>query len=835
MKLINAASRIALAAALAGTTAGTALAQSAPAATAPAEAATGGAESGEIIVTARKRDETLIAVPVVVTAVGGATLAARGITNLDGLARITPQLIIGNQGGAIQGGNISIRGIAGADQNPFGDQAVSFNIDGVQIGKATVRRLSDFDIGQIEVLKGPQALFFGKNSPAGIISIRTADPTDHLEAKASAGYEFEARQIRLEGYVSAPLTETLGARIAGVYSGMRGDVKDVTPANANGFGPDNGYNSTYKDWSVRGTLKWKPTDTFDATLKATYSKLNGDGPASSTAFTSCPTGSRFTTFLGGTISQCKASDGANSNAGYGTVVATKPATLNHFRADGENFNHQKQFLTGLQMNWRPNDVISIASVTGYYSTQIDQCQNYENDPIVILPSCNVFSDKEFSQELRFNTDTGGLLDFTGGVYFASTRASTGSLTYLFATTLPLLGANSALYPGSGAGSVADPALVNEYRFTQRGYTYSAYAQVAIKPTPELELDIGGRYTKERKRLPSVRNGGGLSDLTGGPNFIGEHPILDASTEVPSTILVSRKGSWSDFSPEITASYRPDRHTTFFGSYKHGFLSGGFNSGSVTFNPPTGQLDLSYKPQIVKGFEAGVKLELLDNALRVNLAGYTYKITDQQVTVVFNATNAVTNAGGSKVKGIEFDANYRTPITGLSVNAAASYNKGKYTQYANAPCYGGQTAALGCVGGAADGAGGTQDLGGTELIRAPDWNLSGGFDYLAPLTDSLRLGLSANATYSASYLTDASSAPNGRQPSYTLIDANARLIGPDDAWELAVIGRNLTDKRYIVASSLVPFAFNPTGGLLDRFGTISRGREIVVRATVKFSQ
>src|SRR5690606_17528817 len=112
----------------------------------------------------------LIEVPVVVTAVGGEMLRAQGITNVDGIARMVPQLLIANQGGSVQGGNISIRGVSGPDSNPFGDQAVSFNVDGVQVAKATVRRMADIDIAQVEVLKGPQALFFGKNSPAGIIS-----------------------------------------------------------------------------------------------------------------------------------------------------------------------------------------------------------------------------------------------------------------------------------------------------------------------------------------------------------------------------------------------------------------------------------------------------------------------------------------------------------------------------------------------------------------------------------------------------------------------------------------------------------------------------------------
>ncbi|MDB5702297.1 MAG: TonB-dependent receptor [Sphingomonadales bacterium] len=784
--------------------------------------------NGEIIVTARKRDETLISVPVVVTAIGGRELAARGITNIDGLARVTPQLLAGNQGGAVQGGNITIRGVSGPDQNPFGDQAVSFNIDGVQVAKATVRRMSDFDIGQIEVLKGPQALFFGKNSPAGIISISTADPTRVFEAKVSAGYEFNARQVRTEGYVSGPLSDTLGFRLAGVYSDMKGDLKDLTPIGSP-YAPNNDRNPSYKDWALRGTLKWNPSSEFDAKLKVSYGQLHGDGPASGTAFTSCPQGARFT---GSGINQCNTNDGANSNAGYGKFLAGLGGTLNHFRADGNNFNKQNQLLSGLEMNWHPTDAITLTSVTGYYKVTVDQCQNYENDSAILLPSCNIYSDKEFSQEFRFSTDYEGPVNFTGGVYYSDVRAATGSITYLFG------GAGSVLNPADPTfyGSPTNPALINNYFLKQHGNAYSAYAQISYKPVEKVEINIGGRYSYEKKKLTSVRFTPGLSDGAFSGSYLLDNYTLDASTEVSDVILprANRSDSWKDFSPEITVSYRPSQHLTVFASYKHGFLSGGYNAGSVSFGTPAGCtaarpdlcLKLSYDPQTIKGFEGGIKAELFDNTLRTNLSAYTYSINDQQVSNVINATNTISNAGGAKVQGVEYDFNYRTPLQGLSVNGAASYNKGKYTSYPTAPCYGGQTAANGCVGG-------LQDLGGTELIRAPKWNLSSGFNFETPVGDSVKFAVNGNVAYVSSYLTDSSSAPNGRQPSYTLFDATARIAGADDRWELALIGRNLTDKYYIVASSLVPFAAGPPGALLDRFSTLSRGREIMLRASFKF--
>ena len=236
--------------------------------------------------------------PVVMTAVSGDTLTTRGVTNLDGIARMVPQLLIGNQGGSVQGGNISIRGIAGPDSNPFGDQAVSFNIDGVQIAKGFVRRMADIDIGQVEVLKGPQALFFGKNSPAGIVSVRTADPTDVVEAKVAVGYETEASEIRTDAFISGPFSDTLGGRLAVYYSQMDGYLAESTPKTRfgapNPFANEHEDNPDSKDYAVRGTLKWQPSDAFDAKLKLNYAKTENNGPAANTQYISCPFGERQT-------------------------------------------------------------------------------------------------------------------------------------------------------------------------------------------------------------------------------------------------------------------------------------------------------------------------------------------------------------------------------------------------------------------------------------------------------------------------------------------------------------------------------------------------------------
>jgi iron complex outermembrane recepter protein len=786
-------------------------------------------EIEEIIVSARRRDETLIAVPVVVTAVSGKTLENRGVVNLDGLSRVVPQLLVGPQGGSVQGGNISIRGIAGPDSNPFGDQAVSFTIDGVQVAKSSIRRMSDFDVSQVEVLKGPQALFYGKNSMGGIVSIRTNDPGDHLEAGAKLGYEVEAREMRAEAYISTPLSDGLGLRIAGQFSDMQGYLKDQTPTNSPYFNTDR--NPNVSNWGIRTTLKYEAGDSFDARLKFNFGKLKGNGPASTTEYVFCPSGARQFSVLGaiGDNSQCVAGD-TNVNAGVGSVVSTIPASrMNNYRSDGKNFNDQDQILAGLVMNYRPSDSLTITSATGLYKVKYRACQNYENSFAVILPSCNVYDNREFSQELNFNTKLDGPLNFTGGLYFSDVKASTGSLTYLFGGAFPLLAPPGTPGLPNGLGGPTTPALVNYYFFEMKGTAYSAFLESTYAITEQLELSGGVRYSKENKRLPLVLDGGGVASGAGNPfllNQIGVAPtdLIAVVVGTPNALgatLLKDKDSWSDWSPEVTLSYRPSDDLTLFASYKHGFLSGSFNSSSVNLAAPS--VDLSYRPQTIKGFEAGIKARVAGSLL-LNAALYTYKVNDLQVVNFTNATSSIRNAAKAKIEGFEADFTWRAPVQGLTLNGALAYNKSRYQDFPGAPCFNGE----GCA---------SKNLAGAVVPRSPEWNIQGGFNYDTLVSDTLKLGLSGGLNHSSSYLTDASNAPGSLQKAYTMVDATIRLGAEDDMWQVSLIGRNLTNKFVFYAAADVPFTGNNGFGVLlgDRFASVARGREILLQVGFKFGK
>lgn len=770
-------------------------------------------DPGDIIVTARKREESLISVPVAITAVTGQELARRGVNSLDGVARMTPALIIAD-GGTNTGGNIVLRGIGGGD-NPFSDQAVSFNIDGVQVGRASVRRMAQMDIQQIEVLKGPQALFYGKNSPAGIISIRTGDPTRSFEGKMSAGYEFNAHEWRGEGYVAGPITDDLGFRVAAYGSKMRGWVRNTTPRNEIAA-PEHRFAPRSEEFAVRGTLKYEPSDAFDARLKVTYGEVHNDGFTSNLQLVACPGGAPQT----GAIDDCRADDQVSVGALRPNFALRYPAFAKN---NGELRGVQSQVLIGLEMNFRPSDVLTITSLTGYYRSKED---GFANVTATYVPS-RIFASNprlkfnELSQELRLASSFDGPINFMMGAHLQHAIATAGS---------------SAFYNGSDFTTVPPlvPLPVLNYDIKQDGKAYSGFLQMQWDITDKLHLSAGGRYSHEKKTLPKFESQTSVDPATG--------IVLP---RVPITTPVT-KAKWHDFSPEFTLSYSPDRNLNLYTSYKHGFISGGFNGGSANFSAA-----LDYNQQTVKGFEAGAKASLLGGALRANLALYTYEVRGLQVTILTQGSvQELKNVGKVRTKGGEFDISYRTPLEGLTLNGAVAYNRARYVDYF-ASCYRGQSKARGCafapVPGqpgvgvpAAPGVNGSlQNLAGTEVVRAPEWTGNVGFDYTTPVSDNLKVGLSTNLSFSSSYFSDALSNPNGRVPRYSLLDASLRVAQAQDRWEIALIGRNLTENYYWVRASDSPFTGtapgNETGPAIygDQQSPVSRGREILLRLSAKF--
>lgn len=241
--------------------AGSALAQSAPRPTATVE---------ELIVTARKREERLQDVPASITAFTNETLARSATHTFYQVAEMTPQLMIGTATSPV-GSQLNLRGIGASGISPSIDQAISINIDGVQASQAIFLDLGVYDLERLEILKGPQALFYGKNSPGGVISLVSANPGPEFEFKVRTGYEFLNKQKFVESVVSGPITKNLGARLDVYASDQSGWFRNILPVTSPRTFPNR------SEYFLRGTIQYKTdSNKFDATLKFSTGKLDGD-------------------------------------------------------------------------------------------------------------------------------------------------------------------------------------------------------------------------------------------------------------------------------------------------------------------------------------------------------------------------------------------------------------------------------------------------------------------------------------------------------------------------------------------------------------------------------
>jgi len=740
-----------------------------PAAAAAAEP--GATGPGDIIVTARKRQESILKVPVVESVLTSDAIAKAAIVDVGGVTRNIPGLVIGGNVLTV-GAQISLRGVGTSTLDAGVDQSVSLNIDGLQFSQGATYSVGLFDLAQVEVLKGPQALFFGKNSPGGVIAMRTNDPGSKPEIIASQSYEAYSHEKRSELILSGPLSSTLGVRLAGMYSDDDGYFlnKATAQPGTGAVTPDPRWGRT-NQYIIRGTVVWKPSSEFNARLKVNHARQKIDGVGSPLG--SCPDGNALPASAAAThpgLQLINPNDNCKIDRNV-YIVDVDPAAFADVRNGGKTYMRFLQSFGTLEMDYHPGEDIGITSTTGYFKTTVDGFINGVNSGYAgpTLIADNHFTRRDFTQEVRIESDYKDKpLNWLVGGYFQSARIVnrvTVNGNSLYTTnivpglTLPV----PLLFAGfKGINDVGIDSL-------------SAFGQLRWKIVPQLELAVGARYTDERRKDTAYS--------------------LASMNATPVPIQVAKPNLHShNASPEVTLTYTPTDNLTLFGAFKRGYKSGSF----ILTSPPAAGKDNSFGDEKVTGGEVGIKFRTEDRALNANLAFYDYKYEGLQVgantidPATGNTVIKTVNAASAKVYGVDFDVNYRPPsVQNLSLRLAVNWNHGRFQDFKNATCDTGQTISQGCnivFNGSP-----ARDLSGTRLPRAADWMINGGFDYDMPVGANNTVSFGSNVQYSSKYTTALGSRPDIFQQAFAKLNANLSIKANNGGWELALIGTNLTNK------------------------------------------
>ncbi|MEZ5597101.1 MAG: TonB-dependent receptor [Pseudomonadales bacterium] len=752
----------------------------------------------EVIVTARKIEETSQSVPVAITALSEemANSNIRDLTDLNGFA---PNVFISEDGSRGGGGaNINIRGISPTrtDDNSF-DSPIGVMIDGIYLGSLAGQVLENFDIERVEILRGPQGTLFGKNTVGGVVHVIRSRPTGEYDArlKFTVG---ENGQKELRAVANMPVFEDkLAAKFFMTSMEDDGYMKNVTTGNR----------IPQKDYTNYGvTFLFTPNDRFEALL--TMEKFRDESQLGSfqTNYNVAP----------GVLPVPTDPNDTNYNGGF-TNCALFPITCRYSTArpkvsemDTENNAQLDVDATTLNMSFELTDNLTLVSVTGYRDINEDRIYDFDGSsaPFITIQRWNDYD--QFSEELRVDGNWDNL-SFTAGVYYWNSEFEQDWVTggRFWATLFGGVAYNPALWQACLGGAFAPVACdaglpngveaggdVTQILFeTQETESWAGFAQADYTFLEKWTLTLGARWTRETK------------DFTAGQAYLSN---VARQRERNFPEYADLKKTWKDFSPKIGLSYQINDDAMVYASYAEGFHSGGFfgvNQNTRDF------IRDQYDPETAESWELGLKSEWLDNRLRVNAALFYNDFTDKQEQSVQLDPDTLTvattfdNVASAVYKGAELEI--QAVLTeNLSVFATYGYLDAEYEDFFTDI-------------NASDGVTIIEDASFLKPRNAPKntWGIGG--TYTIPLSAG-DLELHAKYNWVDEVETNLLNASQARVKSQEELSAYLGFFA--ERYSVVFFGRNLTDNRVEI--------FTPIATLFA-VGTVNRPRWFGLEATFEF--
>jgi iron complex outermembrane receptor protein len=745
----------------------------------------------EVVVTATKREASLQDVPISVVAMSGEKIDDFNIRNLEDLSIYIPNFSKGESG---IGPIINIRGIASGANQGF-EQSVVTYVDDIPLARAPLSRMPLVDLDRVEVLRGPQNVLFGKNSVAGALSVISARPTDEFEARVSGLYNPEYNDYEAIGIVSGPFSDRVRGRLT-----IRG-------AKYNGYYENrlNGNDEEErKEKTIRGMLEFDATDDLEFLFKYEHSSIKGkglgdeiiagyDNPWPQSALN--PFGgmnfaeaAAFTSFLTG---QDIGSTEVSQNRVRDTTV-------------DENFD-LKMDTAALIANW-DLDSMTFTSVTGWL--QYDEDRIYDGDKSGVDVLSQDFAEKydQFSQEIRFTSATGGVIDWIAGAYYQHWKQK-GDEIWSFDDENLLTALGS--FPGLGYFAAAGNS-VSTKTYKNDSDTWAIFGQLGWNISDTFKMTFGGRYTHESKtghRFLDIANSETgefdfVQALTLACVFDNDYNtlgLISATTPLPGCVPgtfvpagyypihnIDGKVSEGKFTPSIIAEwFVRDDNMLYFKADK-GFKAGGFDAkGALVRN-------FEFESESVWAYELGSKNTFLNGRAELNIAVYYMDYSNLQTTT-FDGQSAfnVGNAAKATSKGFEVEGRWAATDT-MTFFGSLGYLDFKFDEFENASCNAWESLLTGDT---------VCSRTGDSQSYVPDWSGVVGVDYLVPLSGQYAIRTNFDVSYEGSYFPDSTHEVLIKQDAYFWL--NLRVAVEADNWAIALLAKNLTDEDVIEFATTVP--------------------------------
>ncbi len=741
----------------------------------------------EIVVTAQKREEGLIDVPISIVVTSGEKIKEAGIYRIEDLQNYVPNLQMTESGISTQ---MYIRGIGTGNNQGF-EQSVGQYVDGIYYGRQQLIRAPLFDVARVSTLRGPQSILFGKNSIAGALAMTSAAPTQDFEGSFSVSNDFDHSTTQTVVVLSGGLSDNLAGRLA-----VRKYDDDGYLVNT-----FNGLDEPQRDdLAVRGTLRWDASDLLDITVKFEHDTFDTTG--------------RQIEVIGdnagplGTYAQILGS--------LGFPGAISDATQDYSRsADGGDFSNNTLDSHALTLNYQvgENTLTAVSGYVSYDFLEICDC-DYTAAPVF-----NVLLDEEysqFSQEIRLTSPGGENIDWIVGGFY-----QTGNLDFRDGIIVP---PNSVL--GLIAGGALSPILNTSAtrRFNQDSDLWAVFGQVTFNFSDYWALTAGGRYTKEDKdgsRIIEVIDlATGMTVPTGSASAGIYTGVFAIENEQLTGHNLSGSRDESSFTPLLRLEYRPNDDTMLFVSGTTGFKAGGFDARS------NNTVSFEFVEEEATSFEAGGRFSYADGRGETGITFYYTDYDNLQVsqfdgTLGFN----VTNVPNTVVQGFELDGRYLIS-DGVTWTYALGYLDHEFKDFGasgsgGGNCYFGETPVL---------ADGTCDRTGQAGQYTPEFSGHTSLDWVTPLSNGWDFRVTGDLIWVSEQNAHVNLDPAWEIDSYYKIDL--RLAMMNEQWEVALIGKNITDEAVLTYVNNVPLS-GSTFGTNTYYGLDARDSTYTLQVSYSF--
>ena len=696
-----------------------------------------------VVVTAQKRRQKIQDVPISITVLDQKTLRRLDVRSSDELAQYVPSVQIGMPSGRGNQPLISIRGIGLNDTNTNNAGPNGVYVDEVYQASPAGQTFQTFDLSRVEVLKGPQGTLYGRNTTGGAINYVTNKPTDQFSASEDVQYGSFNTASALTT-INGQLAPGIDGRAAVFYNYSDGFFKDLTDHKTT-----NGSN----DVAYRGQLLVQTIPDLDLLLNFHGGNVNHR-----------PDEYKQVGVLNGLF---------GSACGNAQILAGQCTDLYGYKAprgfySGFYNRDQRLYINAIGGSARADyhlGNITLTSLTALEMSHKEHPEDSDAEPHDLLQINYGVRSTDITQEFRA---AGGGTDYhwLAGLYYLSEHLNQDQSIDLLYDIDKLLNA-----PGLGNG-LAERARTVNGQFTE---SVATYGQGDYEIFPNARITLGGRLTYEHKAFDGLS----LAAFETNGAFPPQTPLYSLSEN-----LSDRAASW-----RAAFDYKIVPNVLTYVSASTGFKSGGFNGGFLANDVPEALSQLRpIQPEYITAVEAGLKSDFLNQRVRFNAAIFDYTYHDLQIYNLIQSPlssgglvlplTVLTNAPKAFIRGAEFEFD-AAPIEHLTTSISLSFlnaRLGQFVQGAGTPA--------------------AQNFTGNQLPNAPKFNAIFGADYALPLARGDVLELSASASYRAHQFFESNNNPLVAQNGYWLLDARLSYTSPNKKWELAALGKNLTDQQYL---------------------------------------